>query len=61
MAYSAEVSALLALATHIGARVTDVATPGIHSATSYHYQGLAVDLAERFARTAAASMPSENS
>lgn len=52
MAESLEVTALRALAAHIGARVSDVATPDVHSATSWHYApgtggtGLAVDLAE---------------
>lgn len=52
MAESLEVTSLRALAAHIGARVTDTTTPGVHSATSYHYadgtlgNGLAIDLAE---------------
>lgn len=52
MAESLEVAALRNLARHIGARVTDTTTPGVHSVTSYHYApgtggvGLAVDLAE---------------
>lgn len=52
MPESLEVAALRALARHIGARVTDVSTPDVHSATSFHYatgtdgKGLAVDLAE---------------
>lgn len=52
MAESLEVQALRRLAAHIGARVTDTSTPGVHSASSYHYAlgtggiGLAIDLAE---------------
>lgn len=52
MGNSLEVISLIRLADYIGARVTDVATPKVHSATSYHYAagtdgiGLAVDLAE---------------
>lgn len=52
MAYSLEVAALIRLAALVKARVTDIATPGVHAATSYHYalgtggEGLAVDLGE---------------
>lgn len=51
MAESLEVQSLRTLARVIGAKVTDVSTPGVHAAGSYHYAqgtdglGLAVDLA----------------
>lgn len=53
IAESLEVRALRALSAHIGARITDTITPGVHSDNSFHYadgtggEGLAIDLAEK--------------
>lgn len=41
-----ELHGIIRYLAHAGVqfRITDVDTPGVHSSTSYHYQGLALDL-----------------
>lgn len=47
MAYTAEVAGIIRWMINSGIpfKITDVNTPGVHAENSYHYQGLAVDLA----------------
>lgn len=47
MGYTAEVAGIInyLIGSGLPFKVTDVDTPGVHSPTSYHYRGLAVDFA----------------